>query len=174
MFGWCGRVLVVDLTTGSLITESLSEDVLRDYLGGRGLGIYYLLREVDPTCDPLSPENALIMSVGPLTGTSAPTGARYMVTTKSPLTGAITCANSGGLFPASLKKAGWDAVVIKGRSTDPVYLWIDGEKAELRPAHHLMGLTTHETEDKIRSETHPKPRWRVLGLQVKTWCALRP
>lgn len=163
MSGWSGRVLHVDLTSRSVSKEVLHERVLRNYLGGRGLGIYYLLREADPECEPLGSENVMIMSVGPLTGTSAPTGSRYMVTTKSPLTGAITCANSGGQFPAALKKAGWDALVIKGRCDDPVYLWIEGEEAELRSADHLVGLTTHETEDRIRQETHSKIKVACIG-----------
>ena len=163
MFGWCGKVLIIDLTSRTLREESLEPKVLRDYLGGRGLGIYYLLKEGDPRCNALGPENIMVMSVGPLTGSSAPTGARYMVTTKSPLTGAITCANSGGMFPAMLKKAGWDALVIKGRSNEPVYLWINGQEAELRPAYHLAGLTTHETEDKIRGETDPRAKVACIG-----------
>ena len=96
MFGWQGKVLRVNLTRRTVEMENVEHSVLRNFLGGRGLGIYYLLKELDPTCDPLSPKNMLIFSVGPLTGTSAPTGARYMVTTKSPLTGALTCSNSGG------------------------------------------------------------------------------
>ncbi len=78
--------------------ERLDSRVLKDFIGGRGLGIYYLNKFVDPNCDPLSPDNLLVMATDPLTGTGAPTGARYMVMTKSPLTGAITCSNSGGCF----------------------------------------------------------------------------
>jgi aldehyde:ferredoxin oxidoreductase len=161
--GWCGKILRIDLTTGRIRTEALDPAVARKYVGGRGLGIYYLAGEVDPACDPLAPENKLIMTVGPLTGTAAPTGARYMVTTKSPLTGAITCSNSGGYFPAELRKTGHDAVIFEGRSPQPVYLWINGDHAELRSAEHLWGKTTHETDNALRRETHEKAKTCVIG-----------
>ena len=104
MHGWCGKLLRVNLTDGRISREMLDPGVAKSYVGGRGLGIYYLSKEVDPACDPFSPANKVIMATGPLTGTAAPTGARYMVTTNSPLTGAISCSNSGGNFPAELKK----------------------------------------------------------------------
>ena len=163
MYGWCGRILRVDLSSGKITAEALDPGVARNYIGARGFGIYYLRREVDPACDPLGPHNKLVMAAGPLTGTPAPTGARYVVTTKSPLTGAITCSNSGGNFPAELKKSGHDAVIIEGASPKPVYLWIDGERAELRPAGHLWGKTTHATDDALRRETHETARTAVIG-----------
>jgi aldehyde:ferredoxin oxidoreductase len=137
--------------------------VAKAYIGGRGLGIYYLNKLVDPKCDPLSPDNALVMATGPLTGTGAPTGARYMVMTKSPLTGAITCSNSGGMFPTEFKRTGYDAIIFSGRSKTPVYLWLDREKAELRPADHLWGKNTHETTDALLAETESKARVACIG-----------
>ncbi|MBT7631862.1 MAG: aldehyde ferredoxin oxidoreductase, partial [Desulfobacula sp.] len=107
MHGWKGKILRVDLNTRSMNEEKLNPDIAKDTIGGRGLGIYYMNKELDPLCKPLSPENMMIMAAGPLTGTGAPTGARYMVMTKSPLTGAVTCSNSGGYFPTELKKAGY-------------------------------------------------------------------
>ena len=104
MYGWRGKILRVDLTTRELKEENLDMKAARNYIGGRGLGIYYLNKEVDPQCDPLSPENMMVLATGPLTGTSAPTAARYMVMTKGPLTGALTCSNSGGQFPQGIKK----------------------------------------------------------------------
>jgi len=106
MNGWTGKMLRVDLESGTIRDEILDPAVLKDYIGGRGLGIHYLNRELDPLCDPLSPENLLVMAAGPLTGTGAPTGARYMVMTKSPLTVAITCSNAGGRFPTELERSG--------------------------------------------------------------------
>ena len=97
MFGWMGKILFINLTAGNGKEERLDSRVLKDFIGGRGLGIYYLNKFVDSKCDPLSPDNLLVMTTGPLTGTGAPAGARYMVMTKSPLTGAITCSNSGGI-----------------------------------------------------------------------------
>ena len=163
MFGWRGKILRVDLTHGEIQTENLDPKVAREYIGGRGLGVYYLNRECDPMCDPLSPENVLIMATGPLTGTSAPTAARYMVMSKGPLTGAITCSNSGGQFPKELKRSGYDAVLITGRSAQPVYLWINKGKAELKPAAHLWGKTIPETTDRLIAETDPKARVACIG-----------
>lgn len=163
MFGWCGKLLRVDLSRGETSTEVLDPKVAKDFIGGRGLGIYYLLKEVDPACDPLSPQNLLVMAAGPLTGSGVSTGARYMVMTKSPLTGAITCSNSGGHFPTALKKAGWDGIIFSGKSEKPVYLWLEGQKAELRPAEHLWGLDSHQTEEALHQETHPKANINSIG-----------
>jgi aldehyde:ferredoxin oxidoreductase len=163
MYGWKGKVLRVDLTKGETRVESLDPGIAKDYIGGRGLGIYYLNEEVDPNCDPLSPENMIVMANGPLTGTRAPTGARYMVMTKSPLTGAITCSNSGGRFPTEMKRAGYDVVIFTGRAKRPVYLWINQGKAELRSAEHLWGKNTHETTDLLLADTDPKARVACIG-----------
>ena len=94
---WTRKILRVDLNTGTCIAEALNMAWANEYLGQRGLATKYLAEEIDPKCDPLGPHNKLIMATGPLTGTGAPTGARYMIMTKSPLTGAITCSNAGGL-----------------------------------------------------------------------------
>lgn len=163
MHGWSGKVLWVDLSRGRVDERPLDPKTARDYIGGRGLGIRHLLDEVDPKVDPMGPANDLVMAAGPLTGTSAPTAARYMVMTKSPLTGAITCSNSGGLFPAALKKAGWDAIIFKGKSSAPVYLWVDGGKVELRSAGHLWGKNVPETDDAVRAETAAAAKTAVIG-----------
>ncbi len=163
MYGWKGKILRVDLTRGKIKDEPLDFKVAKEFIGGRGLGVYYLLKEVNPNCDPFSSENQLIMVTGPLTGTKAPTGARYMVITKSPLTGAITCSNSGGQFPAVFKRSGYDAVIFTGRSKKPVYLWIERGKGELRSAEEIWGKTTHETTDKILNETDAKAKVACIG-----------
>jgi len=163
MYGWRGKALRVDLSRKEIREEILDPQVLKDFIGGRGLGIYHLLREVDPLCDPLGEKNILIMAAGPLTGTGAPTGARYMVMTKSPLTGAVTCSNSSGFFPAELKRAGFDMIIFEGKASEPVYAWIDGDHAELRPASHLWGKNTHESHDALLAETDPKARVACIG-----------
>ncbi|MEW5908976.1 MAG: aldehyde ferredoxin oxidoreductase family protein [Thermodesulfobacteriota bacterium] len=163
MSGWMGKVLIVDLEDQSTHTEDLDPQVAKDYIGGRGLGIYFLKNLMDPKSDPFASENILIMATGPLTGTGAPTGARYMVMTKSPLTGAVTCSNSGGFFPTELKRSGLDAVIFKGKSSKPVYLYIEKGTAQLRPADHLWGKTTHETTDLILSETDSRARVACIG-----------
>lgn len=163
MYGWTGSILRIDLTQREITQENLDPEIAKDYIGGRGLGIYYMSREVEPTCDPLSAANKLIMATGPLTGTRAPTGARYMVMTKSPLTGAITCSNAGGHFPTELKRAGHDAIIIEGRASAPVYIWINDNQVDIRPATHIWGKTTHQTDDILRAETDSKAKTSVIG-----------
>jgi aldehyde:ferredoxin oxidoreductase len=147
---WAGKILRVNLTAGSVAAEPLNMDWARSYLGSRGLGSKYLVSEVDPKVDPLSPENKIIWATGPLTGTMASTGGRYTVITKGPLTGAIACSNSGGYWGAELKMAGWDMVIFEGKSPTPVYLYINDDTAELRGAAHLWGKSVWETEPLIK------------------------
>jgi len=162
-YGWRGKLLRVNLSKGKVSTEPIDPTLAKTYIGARGWGIRYLLDEVDPGCDPLGPENNMILACGPLTGTAAPTGARYVITTKSPLSGAITVSNSGGYFPAELKKTGFDMILIEGVSEKPVYLWVDNDHAELRSAVHVWGKTTHETDDILRSDTDEKAKTAVIG-----------
>ena len=105
----------------------------------------------------------MIMSTGPLTGTMASTGGRYTVVTKSPLTGAIACSNSGGYFGAEMKFAGWDMIIFEGKSPKPVYLYLENDKAELRDATHLWGKTCWETEETIKA-THQDPLIRISSI----------
>ena len=161
--GWTRKVLRVDLTKGTCKSEPLNMKWAQDYLGQRGLATKYFVEEVDPKVDPLSPGNKLIMATGPLTGTPASTGGRYSVITKGALTGAIACSNSGGFFGAELKFAGWDMVILEGKSKKPVYLSIEDDKAELRDAAHLWGKTVWETEEIIK-KTHQDPQTRVASI----------
>jgi aldehyde:ferredoxin oxidoreductase len=163
VYGWTGKILRVDLTGGKVDVEQLDMKVAKEYIGGRGLGIYFLNKEINPGCEPLSPDNMLVMATGPLTGTITPTASRYMVMTKSPLTGALTCSNSGGQFPKEMKRGGFDAVLFTGRSPEPVYLWVEGGKAELRSAVNVWGKTVPETTDALLSETDPKARVACIG-----------
>ncbi|MEM3379858.1 MAG: aldehyde ferredoxin oxidoreductase family protein [Fervidicoccaceae archaeon] len=153
----------VDMATGNIKVESWGEEVAKKWLGSRGLGIYLMLKEVDPKTDPLSPQNKLIIAAGPLTGTSAPTAARYNVITKSPLTGYITFSNSGGYWGAELKRAGYDAVIIENSSETPKYLFIKDEHIELRDASKLWGLKMSETEAELK-KTHNDQNLKVLGI----------
>lgn len=161
--GWTGKLLRVDLTAGRITIETIDPALARCYIGGRGLAIRYLIDEMDPRTDPLSPENCLIMATGPLTATPTPAGNRYMVITKSPLTGALTCANAGGEFPTMLKKSGFDLILIKGRSRSPVYLWVNDGSAVLRPADDLWGLDTHRTTDAILARTDANASVAAIG-----------
>ena len=133
---WAGKILRVNLTAGTVTNEPLNMEWARAYLGSRGLAAKYLTSEIDPKVDPLSPDNKIIWATGPLTGTMASTGGRYTVSTKGPLTGAIACSNSGGYWGAELKMAGWDMIIFEGKSSTPVYLYINDDVAELRDASH--------------------------------------
>jgi len=169
MFGWHGKALRVDLTNETVSVEQIDPQTAKDYIGGRGWAIKMLHDEVEPTVDPLSPENKLIFTVGPLTGTPAPTGNRYMVTTKAPLTGAIACSNSGGMYPTEMKKTGFDMILLEGRAEHPVYLWInatDSEEephVEVRPADHLWGRPVPEATDALLEETDERARVACIG-----------
>ncbi len=149
---YAGKLLRINLSTGEIRKEEIPEKLLREYIGGRGLASKYLFDEIDPTVDPLSPENKLIFATGPLTGTPAPTGGRYMVVTKGPLTGTIASSNSGGFFGAELKHAGYDMIIIEGKAKNPVYISIREDDVEIKDASHLWGKTTHETTRILREE----------------------
>ena len=152
MNGWVGKLLRVNLTRESCEVEELPIALTHSFLGGRGLASKILFDEVDPQVEPLSPENKLIFMTGPLTGTGAIGGASYVVVTKSPLTGSIACSTSEGYFGPELKFAGYDGIVLEGKSPEPVYLSIEDDQVELLSASHLWGKSTHKTEDLIRSE----------------------
>lgn len=156
MYGNWGKFLRVNLSTGEVKVEEYEEELAKKWLGSRGLAIYFLLKEMDPKVDPLGPENKLILTPGPLSGTSAPTGGRYNVVTKSPATGFITMANSGGYFGAELKFAGWDGIIVEGKAEKPVYIYIKDEHVEIRDASHLWGKVVSETEEAIRKEIGSK------------------
>jgi aldehyde:ferredoxin oxidoreductase len=160
---WAGKILRVDLTKGTVTPEPLNMAWAQAYIGSRGLASKYLVEEMDPKVDPLSPANKLIWSTGPLTGTMASTGGRYTVVTKGPLTGAIACSNSGGYFGAELKMAGWDMVIVEGKSPTPVYLYINDDVAELRDASGLWGKTIWQTEELLK-KTLQDPLVRVSSI----------
>jgi len=151
-YGYTGNILHVDLSSRKHWIEHPLENFYRTYCGGRVLVLYYMLKEMKPKTDPLSPDNLLIFAPGVLTGSPAPAMPRYTVCAKSPLTGAQGEAEAGGWWGPELKKAGFDAIVIKGASTAPVYLWIKGGKVEIKDATHLWGKDTGETQKIIRGE----------------------
>ncbi|PZO19550.1 MAG: aldehyde ferredoxin oxidoreductase [Burkholderiales bacterium] len=160
---WAGKILRVNLTAGTVKSEPLNTEWARAYIGSRGLGSKYLVSEVDPKVDPLAPENKIIWATGPLTGTMASTGGRYTVITKSPLTGAIACSNSGGYWGAELKMAGWDMIIFEGKSPTPVYLYINDDEVELRDASHLWGQSVWKTEEVLKSSLQD-PLVRVSSI----------
>jgi len=153
---YMGTVLRVNLTTGSFTTEEFPREFAKKYIGGRGLATKMLTEEVDPKVDPLAPENKLFFASGPLTNTSAPTGGRYMVITKSPLTGLVASSNSGGYFGARMKKAGYDIIVFEGKSAKPVYLVVGDDTVELKDASDLWGKGVWDTTDAIEAAVGKK------------------
>ena len=160
---WARKILRVNLTKGTVSNEPLNMAWAAQYLGSRGLASKYLSEEIDPKVDPLSADNKIIWATGPLTGTMASTGGRYVVVTKGHLTGAIACSNSGGYWGAELKMAGWDMVIFEGKSPKPVYLCIEDDKAELRDAAHLWGKSVWETEALIKT-SHQDPLTRISSI----------
>lgn len=168
---WTKKILRVNLTKGDISEEPLNMKWADQYLGQRGLASKYLIEEIDPDCDALSPDNELIMTTGPLTGTMASTAGRYSVVTKSPLTGAIACSNSGGFIGAELKNAGWDMIIFEGKSPKPVYLYVENDKAELLPADELWGKSCWET-DEIIHKKHQDPLIRIacVGRSAEAGC----
>ena len=142
-------VVWVDLSTSTVRIEPVETELAAQFLGGRGLGAALLFRHLADPADPLAPANPLVFSVGPLTGTSWPTGARTHVTFHSPLTSIYGYANTGGFFGAALRRAGYDALVITGRADRPVYLEISPHGVDVRPADHLWGKGTHATHDAL-------------------------
>ncbi len=168
---WTRKILRVNLTEGSCTAEDLNMDWADQYLGQRGLASKYLVEEVDPKTDPLSPENKMIMATGPLTGTMASTAGRYSVITKGPLTGAIACSNSGGFIGNEFKNAGWDMIIFEGKSPEPVYLWIHNQHAELRSAADMWGKTAWEVDDMLHA-IHQDPQVRVatIGRPAEQGC----
>ncbi|MBI2831910.1 MAG: aldehyde ferredoxin oxidoreductase family protein [Chloroflexi bacterium] len=154
MHGWAGKRLKVYLTEGKLVEEELTEEFRQEYLGGRGFNVRTVFDEIAPGIDPLSPENVLTVSTGPLAGTAAPGMTRWTVTAKSPLTGIIGDGNGGSDFAAELKFAGYDQIVVYGRAASPVYLFIKDSRVELRDASRLWGKTTWDTHKLIVKELH--------------------
>jgi aldehyde:ferredoxin oxidoreductase len=150
--GYTGKVLRINLTDQTATKEDLPLEVAKNFIGGAGFGIKYLFDEVKAGTDPLGPDNKLIFASGPLSGTSVPCASRMAVTGKSPLTGAVGMALSGGHFPVELKFAGYDALIIEGKSEKPVYVWIKDGEVKFRGAKKLWGMKTLDTQQIIKNE----------------------
>lgn len=159
--GYMGKTLWVDLTSGAMHDETLDDSVLRDFVGGYGVAARLLFSRMKPGVDALGPDNIFGITTGPLTGSPAPTGTRWTVVGRSPLTGGWGDANGSGYFAVALKRAGYDAVFFTGIAPRPVYLYIDEGHAELRPAEHLWGKDCYEIEDWVKD---------TLGKDVEAAC----
>ncbi len=156
MQGWAGKILEVDLTSRQINTLPLDVEMAKLYLGGRGLGARLLWDLVGPEVEPLSPENVMIIATGPLTATGYQTSNRFSISTKSPLTGTILDANSGGSWGMRLKRCGYDAIILKGRAETPVYLDMSPENVEIKDASHLWGKTVSETSEALGQDKNKR------------------
>ena len=163
--GWQKKILRVNLSEGKSYVEPLNMNWAQQYLGERGLATKYLGELMDPSADAMSPENVLIFATGPLTGTMSSTSGRYAVVTKGPLTGAIACSNSGGKFGAELKFAGYDLLIVQGKSDKPVYLHIVDDAVEIVPADDIWGTTVWHTEEWLKTR-HQNPQLKVASIGV--------
>ncbi len=153
LYGYAGRILHVNLTSGKTSFEQLKEDFARKYFGATGFGIKLLMEHQKPGIDPLSPDNVLVLSNGPLAGTMAPTGGNgHGFFAKSPATDLIGESYSHGYFGGELKRAGYDVVIIKGKAPKPSYLWIDDDAVEIMDAKPYWGKTTWEVETMIKED----------------------
>jgi len=158
------RLLYVNLSDGTTKVETLDGETYRKYPGGSALGMYILLKEMDPKVDPLSPENIMVFSVSPLTGIPISGQSRMNVATKSPLTGLAGDSQVGGYIPQALAGHGYDAIILKGKATKPVYLYLDDDKVELRDAAKMWGHTTGDTEELIKEDLgHEKFESSIIG-----------
>lgn len=162
-FGYTGVILRVNLTEKTIAKEALNLEDAHKYIGGRGLGTKIFMDEVHPTVDPFSEDNKVIFITGPLSGTATPTGGRYMVVTKSPLTNTIASSNSGGYWGAELKFAGYDAIILEGKSDTPVYLNIADDMVELKDASEIWGKLLDETTTILENIHGPKVRVAAIG-----------
>ena len=142
----------INLTTGEIKVEKLDVELAKKFIGGRGLGTKMLYDEGVATVDPLSADNKLIYITGPMTGAAAPSTGRYMVVTKSPLTGMIACSNSGGIWGAKLKYAGWDAIIVEGEAPEWTYISIEDDKIELHNAAEYVGMMSEALDDTLKEK----------------------
>jgi aldehyde:ferredoxin oxidoreductase len=153
LLGYAGRILQVDLTTGKVRIEKLAEENAKQYIGGIGLGMKLWLATSKAGVNPLSPENPLVLALGPVSGTMFPTGGNgHAFISKSPATGGVGEAVSHGTFGTELKRAGFDAIIFTGKADKPVYLWIDDDTIQILDASQVWGRSPPETEDAIKTE----------------------
>lgn len=150
--GYAGQVLRINLTDKRAMVEPLPEEIAQNYMGGAGFGIKYLADEVAPHTDPLGPDNKLIFAVGPFTGSTIPSTSRLSVTSKSPQTGTVGVALSGGYFPAEMKFAGYDIIIVEGKADEPTYVSIKDAQVQFLSARRAWGLNTSDCQQVIRDD----------------------
>lgn len=163
LHGYGGNILKIDLTTGTVTTEPTDPGLAERFLGGRGFGIYFLTTEMPKGADPMGPDNLLIFSPGPLSGTLVPGAGKLDIACKSPLTGGYASANIGGILTAEIKYAGYDAIILKGKSPKPVYVYIQDDKVEIRDAADLWGKGSLATEKVLKDRLGEEFQVATIG-----------
>lgn len=163
IFGWHGKVLRINLSSEKTASEEIEYEILNGFVGGRGLGVKMLYDELQPGVDPLSPENKLVFAVGPVTGAGAPMSGRHAVVSKSPLTGGVFDSNSGGSLGVELKSTGFDAVVVEGKASSPIYVYVSNGEVEIRDASAAWGKDTQETTRWLLGDASPRARVACIG-----------
>jgi len=171
-----GRMLLVDLTNRSVTTKDFDEETIRKHIGGAGLASRIVWDETNKDTDPLSPENPLMFMTGPLTGTVVPSSSRYVVAGLSPLSGIWGQAHAGGTWADEFRHTGFDGIIVKGKVSSPVYLWIQNSEAKIMDAKHLWGKDTYEVDDLLKKETDAKASVATIGPAgeklVKSACVM--
>jgi|AntRauTorckE6833_2_1112554.scaffolds.fasta_scaffold00234_29 aldehyde:ferredoxin oxidoreductase len=150
--GYMNKILRINLSDQSYKIEKINDNIIIKYIGGKGLAARYFFKEVPPKTNPLSSDNKLMIASGPFQGTMCPLSGRFVIYTKSPLTNTICDSYSGGKFCTMFKYAGYDMLIIEGKSNKPIYINIYNNEIDFIPAEHLWGKGTHETEDIIHKE----------------------
>lgn len=163
MLGYQGTMLEVNLSDGVVEVNKVPEDWYQKFIGGEGFAAKILYDRLPKNLDPMSEDNLLVLATGPLTGTKAPCSGRLCFAFKSPLTGTIGMSNVGGHLAPQIKRAGYDLVVIKGKSKKPVYLYVENEKVEIKAADFIWGKDTEESEELIRAK-HPDKKLRIAEI----------
>jgi aldehyde:ferredoxin oxidoreductase len=150
MYGWTGKLLRVNLSKSHAVVQKYGADMAKNFLGGRGFAAKILWDELRPGTDPLSPDNKLVFAAGPLTGFSLPSSGKLVVAAKSPLTGGYGDGSIGSTATVQMRRAGYDALVVEGKAEKPMFLLVQGDRAELLDAEELWGLNAFQTESRIK------------------------
>jgi len=161
--GYAGKILRIDLSNQKIDIQQLDENLIKEYIGGSGIGTKFLYDETNKKADPLSAKNLLIFMTGPLTSSGVPETGRHEIIFKSPLTNLFARSDVGGTWGVQLKKSGFDGIIISGKSEKPVYLWINNEEVKFREASHLWGKDTYESDEILKKETTHKASIAVIG-----------
>jgi len=172
--GYTGKILRIDLSNQRIDIQPLDENLIKEYIGGSGIGTKFLYDETNEKTDPLSAKNLLIFMTGPLTGSGIPETGRHEIIFKSPLTNLFARSDVGGTWGVQLKKSGFDGIIISGKSEKPVYLWINDGEVEFREANHIWGKDTYDSDEILKEETEKKASIAVIGpageMKIKISC----